>query len=324
MLLIEKEIDLKNINNIVFGGAGFIGSHLIEKLLKNGENVVCIDNLCTGRISNLNHLKNNKKFFFINHNILNDMSCKIPIDKIWHLACPASPKFYLKNQLFTIRTNYEGTLNILNLANNFNSKILFTSTSEVYGLTNQKPQFEDMPITLQTYSPRACYSEGKRIAETLLNTFGKMNKSQIRIARIFNTYGPRLGEDDGRVINSFLYQAFNKEKLTINGDGSQTRSFCYVSDLINGLILLMKSDYSHPINLGNNYEISIIELANLIKNKINPKLNIEFQNLPIDDPKNRKPNIELAEKYLNWKPLINLDEGLNKFIKFYKMSHELK
>ena len=321
MLLIEDLADLKFINNIVFGGAGFIGSHLIEKLLESNQNVVCIDNLSSGNLKNLIHLKDNKNFYFIKHDILNEIRCKSPIEKIWHLACPASPNSYQKDPLLTIRTNYEGTLNILNLANSCNSKLLFTSTSEIYGITKKNPQFEDMSISLQTGSPRACYSEGKRIAETLVINYGKLNSIDFRIARIFNTYGPRLGENDGRVISSFIYQAFNKKNLTIYGDGMQTRSFCYITDLIDGLIKLMNSNYSFPINLGNDDEITILELANLIREKINPEIDLEFHKLPIDDPKYRKPSLDLAKKYLDWNPIVNLEKGLDKFIKFYKINN---
>tara|TARA_Y100001970_G_scaffold269890_1_gene363074 strand:- start:460 stop:1461 length:1002 start_codon:yes stop_codon:yes gene_type:complete len=321
MLRIEELVDLKIINNIVFGGAGFIGSHLIERLLRNNQNVICIDNLSSGSLNNLIHFKDNKNFYFIKHDILNEMSCKLLIEKIWHLASPASPKSYQSNPLTTIRTNFEGTLNILNLAKISNSKVLFTSTSEIYGITKQNPQFEDMPITLPTYSPRACYSEGKRIAETLLFNFEKIHSIEIRIARIFNTYGPRLGENDGRVISSFIYNAFNKKNLIIYGNGTQTRSFCYITDLIDGLVQLMHSNYPKPINLGNDSEISIIKLANLIRKKVNPKIDIEFYKLPIDDPEFRKPCLKLAKKYLNFEPIIDLEEGLDKFINFYKKNH---
>ena len=283
----------------------------------NGENVLCIDNLSSGDLNNLCHLKKNEKFSFIKHDILNPLTSNIFIKKIWHLACPASPEIYKDDPLNTIKVNYEGTLNILNLAKNYNSKILFTSTSEIYGKTKSNPQNEEMPINLSTFSPRACYSEGKRIAETLINTFRLTYNLDVKIARVFNTYGPRLDINDGRVIGNFIRQSCGNNKLTIYGDGSQTRSFCYVSDLIEGLINLMNCNYNYPINLGNDNEISILELANLIKSKINQKIPFEYCKLPFDDPKCRKPSLEKAKNLLNWNPKIKLSDGLNETINFY-------
>ena len=317
MLNLNEHTRFKVINNIVFGGAGFLGSHLIDKLLDNEENVFCIDNLSSGNLQNLKHLKNNKKFNFIKHDILNPLVSEIPIEKIWHLACPASPNIYQSDPLKTIRVNYEGTFNILNLAKSFKSKMLFTSTSEVYGITNKNPQKENMPITLSTYSPRACYSEGKRIAETLINSFRETNKLDIKIARIFNTYGPRLNLHDGRVIGNFIKQCLRENKLTIYGNGSQTRSFCYVNDLIEGLIKLMKTNYIYPINLGNEEEITIIKLAKLIQSKIKREVKLEYLNLPLDDPKKRKPCLDNAKKYLKWNPKVTLSDGLNETINYF-------
>ena len=316
-------LNLKNlsgfnvINNIVFGGAGFLGSHLIDKLLNIGENVLCIDNLSTGDLENIAHLKNNKKFLFIKHDILNPINSQILIQKIWHLACPASPEIYQIDPLTTIKINYEGTYNILNLAKIHNSKMLFTSTSEIYGTTTSNPQRENIPINLSTYSPRACYSEGKRIAETLINAFRKKNKLDIKIARVFNTYGPRININDGRVIGSFIKQCMQEKILTIYGNGSQTRSFCYVNDLIEGLIKLMQSNYNFPINLGNEEEISILKLAELIKSKINKDIKIGYFDLPLDDPKCRKPCLEKAKYFLNWNPNVTLSEGLNQTINYF-------
>ena len=311
MINLSNLTGFKVINNIVFGGAGFLGSHLIDRILKNGENVLCIDNLSSGNLDNIIHLKNNKEFQFIEHDILEKLSSKISIDKIWHLACPASPDIYQNDPLETIRINYEGTFNILNLAKTHNSRILFTSTSEVYGNTKTNPQSENMPIVLSTCSPRACYSEGKRIAETLINLFRETYKLDTRIARIFNTYGPRLNVDDGRVIGNFIQQSLKEKKLTIYGDGKQTRSFCYVSDLIEGLLKLMQSNYCYPINIGNEEEISIIKLASLIRSKLNKEINFEYTNLPPDDPQCRKPSLEKAKKYINWNPKVSLSDGLN-------------
>ena len=317
MLNISDFSKFEVIDNIVFGGAGFLGSHLVDYLILNGENVLCIDNLSSGNLNNLGHLKKNDKFSFIKHDILNPLTSSIFIEKIWHLACPASPIAYQDDPLKTMRINFEGTLNILNLAKKYNSKILFTSTSEIYGKTKNNPQSEYMPINLNTFSPRACYSEGKRIAETLIGTFRDSYNLDVKIARVFNTYGPRLDLNDGRVIGNFIKQSCSNKKLTIYGDGSQTRSFCYVSDLIEGLINLMNSNYYYPINIGNDNEISILELAKLIKNKINQKIAFEYCKLPFDDPKCRKPSLEKAKNILNWNPKIKLSDGLNETINFY-------
>ncbi len=317
MLKLDNLKNFDVINNIVFGGAGFLGSHLVDKLIKNDENVLCIDNLSSGNIENINHLKKNKNFLFIHHDILEPLNSSRLIEKIWHLACPASPNLYLDDPLKTIRINYEGTLNILNLANKHKSKILFTSTSEVYGITKNNLQEEDMSVFLPTYSPRACYSEGKRIAETLISSFREKYKLDAKIARVFNTYGPRLNFKDGRVIGNFIRQCSNEQKLTIYGDGSQTRSFCYVSDLVDGLLKLMNSNYFYPINIGNTEEISIIKLADLIKSKINKNIIYQYSSLPFDDPEKRKPCLVKAKKILNWKPKVSLSEGLNETISAY-------
>ena len=319
MLIINDQINVKVINNLVFGGAGFLGSHLIDKLLKKGENILCIDNFLTGKIENINHLKDNKKFFLIKHDVIEPIKSKIPIEKIWHLACPASPFYYQKDPLLTIRINYEGTFNILNLAKDFQSKLLFVSSSEIYGSTSVIPQDEKVLINLSTTSPRACYAEGKRIAETLIDAFSKVNNLETRLARIFNTYGPRLNINDGRVISNFINQSLRDKKLSIYGDGKQTRSFCYVDDMVSGLMRLMESTYSGPVNLGNEQEITIFDLASLIRNKINPNIKIEYCDLPVDDPRFRRPCIELAKNKLEWIPKIGLSEGLDRTINFFKL-----
>ncbi len=324
MLKIEELIEFDHIDNLVLGGAGFLGSHLIDKLLAEGFNVVCLDDLSSGSLINLNHLKSYKNFNFIKHNIINPFNSKIPIKRIWHLASPASPNLYQDNPLNTIKVIYEGTYNALMCAKDNSSKFLFTSTSEIYGITINDLQFEDMPVSLSTFSPRACYSEAKRLAETLIKTFSDQYKIDTRIARVFNTYGPRISFDDGRVVGAFIKQSFSNKELTIYGDGLQTRSFCYVDDLINGLIKLMESNYINPINIGNKEEISIIDLANLIKEKVNPSLNLKFNNLPKDDPLRRKPSIKKANDYLNWQPKISINEGLNNTISFYKDSFKIK
>ena len=318
MVNLNELTEFNVINNIVFGGAGFLGSHLIDKLLKDGQNVLCIDNLSSGNLDNIKHLNNNKNFLFIKHDILEPLNSTILIEKIWHLASPASPNLYQNDPIMTIRINYEGTFNLLNLAKSHNSKILLTSTSEIYGETKNFLQEENMPINLSTFSPRACYSEGKRIAETLMNLYREKFNLEIRIARIFNTYGPRLNINDGRVISNFIKQSLIGDKLTIYGDGTQTRSFCYVSDLIRGLLELMETNYPFPINIGNQEEISIIELAELIKTKINEEIIFEFRELPLNDPERRRPCLNNAKKYLNWNPKVPLKEGLNKTIISYR------
>ena len=318
MLIINTQTECKLINNLVLGGSGFLGSHLIDKLLKKGENVLCLDNFLTGKIENINHLKENKNFFFIKHDVIEPIKSKIPIEKIWHLACPASPISYQKDPLLTIRINYEGTFNILNLANDFKSKLLFVSSSEIYGTSIIKPQNEKTLVNLSTTSPRACYAEGKRIAETLVDVFSKVNNIDVRLARIFNTYGPRLNINDGRVISNFINQSLKNKIITIYGDGKQTRSFCYVDDMVVGLINLMESSYTGPVNLGNEEETTILELALLIKNKINPDIKIEYFDSPVDDPRFRNPCIEIARNNLKWIPKIGLSEGLDKTISFFK------
>jgi len=324
MIDLSEFTEFNVINNIVFGGAGFLGSHLIDKLLKDGQNVLCIDNLSSGNLNNIKHLNKNKKFLFIKHDILEPINSTILIEKIWHLASPASPNLYQNDPIRTIRVNYEGTFNLLELARSHNSKILFASTSEIYGETKNFSQEENMPINLSTFSPRACYSEGKRIAETLMNLYREKYNLEIRIARIFNTYGPRLNINDGRVISNFIKQCLIGDKLTIYGDGTQTRSFCYVSDLIEGLLELMKTNYYYPINIGNEEEISIIELAELIKTKINKEMIPEFRELPLNDPQRRRPCLNKAKKYLNWSPQIPLTDGLNETIISYKDTLESK
>ena len=320
MLNLKEFTNFEHIDNLVLGGAGFLGSHLVDKLLGKGENVLCLDNLSSGKIENIEFANKSKAFNFVKHDIIQPFDFKMPIKKIWHLASPASPDIYQENPINTIRVIYEGTYNALILAKCNSSKFLFASTSEVYGITKNRPQSENMDICLSTISPRACYSESKRLAETLVNSFNDNYLLETRIARIFNTYGPRVSLNDGRVIGSFIKQSLRNEELTIYGDGYQTRSFCYVKDLIEGLLILMESDYKYPINLGNQEEITIIKLANMIKEKINPTLNFKFRNLPIDDPLLRKPSLENAKNFLNWRPKVTLSEGLDNTINFYKDS----
>ena len=302
--------------NLVTGGAGFIGSHLVDKLLDNGENVICLDNFSTGNEKNLEHLKFNKNLQIVKQDILDPFYENI--DKIWHLACPASPKKYQIDPIKTLQTCFIGTNNILNLAKKSKAKILLASSSEIYGDPLIHPQTEDFKGYSSTTSKRACYIEGKRISETLFSEFQNMYDVDIRIVRLFNTYGPRMLQDDGRVVSNFIAQALANKKITIYGDGSQTRSLCYVSDIIKGLILVMNNNYKKPLNLGSPNEFSISKLANIIKSKVNSNLEFEYLKLPEDDPKKRRPEIKLIKKILNWEPIVNIEEGLDLTIEYFK------
>ena len=298
------------------GGAGFIGSHLIDKLMKKGEIVICLDNFFTGRKLNVSQWINHENFKLLDHDVIYPLEEKV--DKIWHLACPASPVHYQADPIKTAKTNFLGALNMLDLANKNNAKILLASTSEIYGDPEVHPQSESYRGSVNIIGPRSCYDEGKRISETLFFDYKRKYKTPIRVIRIFNTYGPRMMENDGRVVSNFIVQALKNKSLTIYGDGSQTRSFCYVDDLVNGIEKVMKSDYTFPVNLGNPQEFTILKFANLIKNKINPNINIDFKALPEDDPLRRKPNIDIAKEKIGWQPFINLSEGLEKTINYFK------
>ena len=302
--------------NLVTGGLGFLGSHLIDKLMESGERVICLDNSYTGREENLNKWWNNSSFEFLRHDVVEPI--KLEVDKIWHLACPASPVHYQNNPIKTAKTSFLGTLNMLGLAKRVKAKILIASTSEIYGDPKVHPQPEDYTGSVNTIGIRSCYDEGKRISETLCYDYERMHKVQVRVARIFNTYGPRMSIQDGRVVSNFIVQALENRPITIYGDGQQTRSFCFVDDLINGLLKLMACDYTKPINLGNPTEFSILELANLIKDKIESNSDIIFKPLPEDDPLQRRPMINLAKKELNWEPLINISKGLDLTIDYFK------
>lgn len=302
--------------NLVTGGAGFLGSHLIDKLISIGEEVVCIDNYFTGRKSNLMHLSNNKNLELIRHDVTEPIL--LEIDKIWHLACPASPIHYQSNPIKTTKTSFLGTYNMLGLAKRVGAKLLLASTSEVYGDPEINPQNEVYRGSVNTVGLRSCYEEGKRIAETLCSDFARIHGVEVRIARIFNTYGPRMLPDDGRVISNFIVQSFSKKPLTIYGDGLQTRSLCYVDDLVEGLILLMDSNYNKPLNLGNPDEFTIKEVAEIISRKINKSFDFIEMPLPSDDPRQRKPNIELAKAKLNWEPKVPLKDGIIKTIDYFQ------
>ena len=302
--------------NLVTGGAGFLGSHLVDYLLGIGESVICVDNLFTGNKNNFKKWLNDPNFEFIRHDITEEIN--LEVGKIWHLACPASPVHYQFNPIKTAKTSFLGTYNMLGLAKRVKAKILFTSTSEIYGDPLVHPQPESYRGNVNTMGIRSCYDEGKRIAETLCFDYKRMHDLDIKVARIFNTYGPRMLPNDGRVISNFVFQALKNKRLTIYGQGTQTRSFCYVDDMINGLVKLMNSEISEPINLGNPDEFQIIDVANMIQDKLCINQEFEFKTLPQDDPLQRKPVIEKAEKLLNWKPTISLSEGLDKTISYFK------
>ncbi|MEM9213116.1 MAG: UDP-glucuronic acid decarboxylase family protein [Cyanobacteria bacterium P01_F01_bin.150] len=301
---------------LVTGGAGFIGSHLIDRLMNDGHDVVCLDNFYTGRKQNILKWINHPYFEMIRHDITEPI--RLEVDQIYHLACPASPVHYQYNPVKTIKTNVMGTLHMLGLAKRVKARFLLASTSEVYGDPDVHPQPEEYRGNVNTIGIRSCYDEGKRVAETLAFDYHRQNDVDIRVARIFNTYGPRMLENDGRVVSNFVVQALQGNPLTVYGDGSQTRSFCYVSDLVEGLMRLMNGDYIGPVNLGNPGEYTILQLAEEIQKRINPNANIQFQPLPQDDPLRRKPDITKAKTYLGWEPTIPLEKGLELMIEDFR------
>jgi UDP-glucuronate decarboxylase len=293
---------------LVTGGAGFIGSHLIDRLMEQGHEVICLDNFYTGTRRNIVKWLGNPYFELIRHDITEPI--RLEVDQIYHLACPASPVHYQYNPVKTIKTNVMGNLNMLGLAKRVKARFLLASTSEVYGDPQVHPQSEDYWGNVNTIGIRSCYDEGKRVAETLTFDYHRQNNVDIRVARIFNTYGPRMLENDGRVVSNFVVQALRGVPLTVYGDGSQTRSFCYVSDLVDGLIRLMNGDYIGPVNLGNPDEYTILQLAQTIQTMINPDVDLVYKPLPQDDPQRRKPDISRAQNFLRWNPTIPLQEGL--------------
>ena len=302
--------------NLITGGAGFLGSHLAEKLLNNGEKVICLDNFFTGTKSNLSKWSSHPNFELIDHDVTEQIN--IDVDKIWHLACPASPISYQINPIKTTKTSFFGTYNMLGLAKRVKAKFFMASTSEVYGDPEINPQPESYRGCVNPIGIRSCYDEGKRVAESLCFDYNRMHNVDIRVARIFNTYGPQMREDDGRVVSNFIVQALRGKNITIYGDGSQTRSFCYVDDLINGFIMLMDSDFKGPVNLGNPIEFTIRELSTLIRNKINKNLEINYMPLPEDDPTQRRPDISLAKDKLGWEPSIDINRGLDLTIDYFR------
>jgi len=317
---------MKNI--IVTGGAGFLGSSLCEKLLQDGNRVICVDNFFTGRISNIKNLMGDPGFELIECDIENagDLKKKIMhilngrLDEIYNLACPASPHWYQIDPVKTIRTNVIGTMNMLDLATEYRSKILQASTSEVYGDPRVHPQPESYRGNVNPIGVRACYDEGKRCSETLCFDYHRKHGTRTKVIRIFNTYGPKMDPKDGRVISNFIMQALTGQPLTVYGDGSQTRSLCYIDDLIEGMIKMMEKEdhFTGPVNLGNPHEFSVLELAEKIIRMTKSHSKVVFLPLPSDDPTQRKPVIELARKNLNWQPSVMLDEGLSKTIEYYK------
>lgn len=301
---------------LVTGGAGFIGSHLCGRLLKEGNEVLCLDNFFTGSKRNIAHLISNPNFELVRHDITKEYFAEV--DEIYNLACPASPPHYQYNAIKTIKTSVLGMINTLGLAKRCKAKILQASTSEVYGDPKIHPQTEDYWGNVNPIGIRSCYDEGKRCAETLMMDYHRQNNVNTRIVRIFNTYGPNMALNDGRVVSNFIIQALKGEDITIYGDGSQTRSFCYVDDLVDGMIKTMASDYTNPINLGNPSERSILEFAKLIIELTNSKSKIVYKPLPSDDPIQRKPDITLAKEVLGWEPKVDIIEGLNKTIQYFK------
>jgi len=312
-------MEVKNKNILVTGGAGFIGTNLCNYLLNKKANVICIDNLYSSKKKNIAMLLNNKRFSFLNIDIRKKLKIKKKIDGIFHLACPASPPIYQINPIMTLETCFIGSRNILDLALINKCRILLASTSEIYGDPLNHPQKEIYFGNVNTLGPRACYDEGKRISETLFYEYFKKNNLNVKIARIFNTYGPYLSINDGRVISNFLHQALNNKEITIYGKGNQTRSFCYIDDLIDGLFKLFNhKDYIGAVNLGNPKEYTMNDLAKKILKITKSQSKIVYEKLPKDDPLKRKPDIKKAKTILKWAPKTTLDEGLLKIIEFYK------
>ncbi|MDB3938269.1 SDR family oxidoreductase [Flavobacteriaceae bacterium] len=301
---------------LVTGGAGFIGSHLCKSLLNENHYVICLDNLFTGTFKNIEELKKYNNFEFVNHDITKPYF-RDNIDEIYNLACPASPIHYQSNPIKTVKTCTVGVINMLGLAKKNNAKILQASTSEVYGDPDIHPQKEDYNGNVNTLGYRSCYDEGKRCAETLFMDYKRQHNLNIRIVRIFNTYGPNMTKNDGRVVSNFILQALNNDNITIFGDGSQTRSFQFIDDLVEGLLKMMKSDTVGPVNIGNPNELSMKDLATKVINLTNSSSDIVYKDLPKDDPRRRRPDISLANSKLGWNPAIDLETGLQKTINYF-------
>jgi len=301
---------------LVTGGAGFIGSNLCRRLLSNGHSVACLDDLSTGKYRNIEELEKNNNFEFFNHDLTKPFFPD-KIDAIFNLACPASPVHYQYNPIRTLKMGTLAMYNVLGMAARLNVPVLQASTSEIYGDPKIHPQNEEYWGNVNPIGPRACYDEGKRVAEALCMAYKSYNNTSIRIARIFNTYGPFMDPKDGRVVSNFIVQALNNEKITVYGNGKQTRSFCYIDDLVEGLILLLDSKIEEPVNLGNPNEFTILELINKLSNLMDVDLKITFEDLPIDDPKKRRPDITKAKNLIDWNPKIDLESGLLKTIQWF-------
>ena len=300
---------------LIAGGAGFIGSNLCKTLLSTRK-IICVDNLFTGKLKNIEPLLNHENFTYLQHDIIHPLIIDGPVDEIFHFACPASPQKYQADSVYTLKINFLGSLHLLELAKIKNAKILLSSTSEVYGEPLVSPQTEDYRGNVNMIGIRSCYDEGKRIAETLFMDFHRQFNVDIRIVRIFNTYGPNMDKDDGRVVTNFIKQMMSNDDITIYGSGSQSRSFCFIDDLVDGIIRLMNSTYHLPVNLGNTREISINQLVSILQSLIPTRSKIIHHPLPFDDPTNRQPDISLAKKILHWEPTVSLEDGLVKTIQF--------
>ena len=309
---------------LITGGAGFLGSHLCDRLTEDGHDVLCLDNFFTGTKSNINHLIGRPNFELIRHDLVHPIL--LEVDEIYNLACPASPIHYQYNPVKTVKTSVMGAINMLGVAKRVKAKILQASTSEVYGNPTVHPQNENYWGNVNTIGPRSCYDEGKRCAETLFFDYHRQNRVNIRVVRIFNTYGPRMHPNDGRVVSNFIVQALTNQDITVYGDGSQTRSFCYVDDLIEGLIRMMNGpdDFVGPVNLGNPTEFTILDLAEKTIRLTGSKSKIIFKPLPQDDPLQRRPDITLAKEKLQWEPRIDVEKGLNKTIEYFRSILEKK
>jgi len=302
--------------NLITGGAGFLGSHLVDRLMQAGEEVICLDNYFTGRKDNVRPWFGHANFELIRHDVTEPI--RLEVDRIWHLACPASPVHYQHNPIKTAKTSFLGTYNMLGLARRVGARLLLASTSEVYGDPQVHPQPEHYRGSVNTIGIRSCYDEGKRIAETLCFDYLRMHGTEIRVMRIFNTYGPRMLANDGRVVSNFIVQALRGEPLTLYGDGQQTRSFCYVDDLIEGMIRMMNGSHPGPINIGNPAEFTIRELAERVRERIQPCLQLVYRPLPEDDPLQRQPQIDLARRELGWQPRVSLEQGLEPTIAWFR------
>jgi len=302
---------------VVTGGAGFVGSHLVAALLRDGNEVIVVDNMSTGSVDNLKANKDNPKLSILNHDVINPLDMS-GVDEIYHLACPASPQHYQADPLQTLRTNFTGTDNMLKLAKDCGAKLLLSSTSEIYGDPEVHPQVESYRGNVNTMGPRSCYDEGKRVAETLAYEYAALGVDA-KVVRIFNTYGPSMNLEDGRVVSNFVLQALQNKPLTVYGSGNQSRSFCYVSDLVAGLQKMMETKgFLGPVNLGNPTELSVLDIANKVIEMTGSSSSIEFKDLPIDDPTRRKPDISVAKDKLGWEPKIALEEGLQSIISDFR------